>query len=62
MVRIMIRCPETNQVLFTGQLSDSEAVKQVVRGKHGTGCPHCGELHMWNAADAWTEDAALTAH
>ena len=58
MVRIMIRCPETGELLYAGQLSDREAVEQLVHGKHGTGCPHCGELHMWDAADASVEETA----
>ncbi len=52
MVQLMIACPETGQPVFTGLYADDATLPHA---RAAVGCPHCGDLHDWNPAEAWAE-------
>ena len=57
MPRIMITCPVTKKPVYTGMTMDKERFEaphnflanNVIR------CPHCGDVHRWDKADAYVE-------
>ncbi len=57
MKRVMIACPSTGNAVFTGFTAEgSDAAGHALTGTHAVGCPHCGELHIWDVTAAWLEE------
>lgn len=53
MGRVMIKCPNTGKLVFTGVLSaknmfDKSAIKETRMAK----CPACGKEHIWTKEQA----------
>ena len=52
MPRLMVRCPETNDVLFTGLVMDEASFSwcDFVFDGEPKACPYCGERHSFKSA------------
>lgn len=64
MPSLMIRCPNTDEVVQTGIRASRESLEEVDSystdtyiDKYNmlTGCPACGETHVWHREDAFLE-------
>lgn len=64
MPELMITCPNTDEVVGTGITTSKEALEEtdsyatdtyIDKYNMLTGCPACGETHVWHAADAFLE-------
>ena len=64
MPSLMIRCPNTDEVVETGIRASHESLEEVDSystdtyiDKYNmlTGCPACGETHVWHREDAFLE-------
>lgn len=64
MPELMIRCPNTDEVVPTGIRATSDALEEVDSYSTNTyidkynmltGCPSCDETHVWHAEDAFLE-------
>jgi len=54
MWRVMVTCPETGKAVFTGLITRTRATRPLHQSNF-VGCPHCGDLHDWQAKDCWFE-------
>ncbi|MEJ0024595.1 MAG: hypothetical protein WDN01_01095 [Rhizomicrobium sp.] len=52
----MILCPQSSRSIFTGRFASCIDPGAILAGKNAVGCTECGELHFWDATDAWLED------
>ena len=57
MGRLMIRCPKTNEAIFTGRYVAAERFHSAPVFFSHTYCPHCNLFHEWFAKDARICDA-----
>lgn len=64
MPELMIRCPNTDDIVTTGIRASRDSLEEVDSystdtyiDKYNmlTGCPACGETHVWHADDAFLE-------
>jgi hypothetical protein len=53
MSMLMIRCPQTGQVISTGIDTDPESLRDIPDTLAYTRCPHCGTDHAWWPKEAW---------
>ena len=56
MAKVMIRCTETNEPVYTGISIDESAFESSELGTNKVSCPHCGQEHTWDKDDAEFED------
>jgi hypothetical protein len=56
MGRLMIRCPKTNEAIFTGKYVAAESFHSTPVFFSHTYCPHCNLYHEWFAQNAWICD------
>jgi len=56
MGRLMIRCPKTDQAIFTGRFVAAESFHSSPVFFSRTYCPHCNLFYEWFAQDAWICD------
>ncbi|MFB6081039.1 MAG: hypothetical protein ABEJ81_08585 [Haloferacaceae archaeon] len=65
MPELMIRCPNTDEVVTTGIRASRDSLEEVDSYSTNTyidkynmltDCPACGETHVWHAEDAFLED------
>jgi predicted RNA-binding Zn-ribbon protein involved in translation (DUF1610 family) len=49
---IMMRCPKSGKEVATGIVMDKAAFESSEMSDNGVKCPHCGETHVWNKAQA----------
>jgi hypothetical protein len=49
---IVIKCPETDQEIPTGIMTDLARFDRLV-GYATLVCPHCSKLHRWSTRDAF---------
>jgi endogenous inhibitor of DNA gyrase (YacG/DUF329 family) len=57
MARLMIRCPQTGKPVFTGMDMPPAAFDRATLESNTVRCPHCGEPHTWQKADAYLEES-----
>lgn len=57
MSALMIRCPQTGQLIFTGIETDQISLNKTPDVPMHARCPACGREHMWWKREAWLEDA-----
>jgi hypothetical protein len=55
---VMIRCPNTGEVVHTGCLYDATLWAEVPDDAGDANCSACGNRHHWHKADAWLQGAA----
>jgi len=57
MAKIMIKCPETGKLVFTGLYVDKASFEKA-QMQHNTlaHCPACGKKHSWTKQDATVEE------
>lgn len=64
MPELMIRCPNTDEIVETGIRASRDSLKEVDSYADSTyidkynmltGCTACGETHVWHAEDAFLE-------
>jgi hypothetical protein len=60
-LRVMIQCPQSSRAIFTGRLARQNDFEADLAGKNAVGCSECGELHLWEAGQAWLEQDAKAA-
>jgi len=55
MPMLMIKCPSTGKHVPTGNFMDAAAFQDPtnVFFRDYVHCPHCGQTHIWDKADAW---------
>jgi hypothetical protein len=56
MAKVMIRCTETNEPVYTGLSLDEDSFESRDLGTNSVWCPHCGQEHAWDKEDAELED------
>lgn len=61
MGRLMIRCPQTRQAIFTDRYVEPATFRSTPVFFSRTYCPHCRATHEWFAKDAWVCDDADVA-
>ena len=52
MARVMIKCPQTGDWVFTGIETDTETFERLPDASAQLQCPQCGLDHVWRKADA----------
>lgn len=53
MANVMIKCPNTGQLVPTGLAMDAQSFASAKIGKNTIGnCPACGKKHVWKKEDA----------
>lgn len=57
MARVMMKCPETGETVFTCQRMKPEEFDTLER-ELGFRCSVCEHIHRWLKADAWLEETA----
>ena len=55
MPMIMVKCPKTGKDIATGIAMDKKAFESSEMSNNNIACPHCGETHVWNKAQAWVQ-------
>jgi hypothetical protein len=60
MARVLMKCPETGQTVFTCQRMKPPEFDSLER-ELGFRCPSCDKIHKWSKADAWLEEAPASA-
>ena len=57
MARVMIACPSTKQLLYTGASTDRASFNDpgAALGSGSTYCPQCRQPHVWDGKDAVLE-------
>jgi hypothetical protein len=62
MPRLMVRCPTTSEVSFTGLVMDDRSFSNCdfVFDPTLQRCAFCGELHSYSNADFFLDDLCLT--
>lgn len=53
MADLLIKCPETDKPLPAGLGMHPDEFAQFNLTNISVGCPHCGDVHVWNKQDAW---------
>lgn len=53
--RVVIRCPQTGELIPTGVQMDAKAFATVTLRDYITICPKCGATHKWSKSDAVPE-------
>jgi hypothetical protein len=53
--RVLIRCPQTGELVPTGLRMDVDAFNSVTLDEYITVCPECGEAHKWSKDAAFLE-------
>ena len=62
MRRVMIHCPQTGKMVFSGIcLDEAGSTGDAFSRQNAVGCPLCGDLHFWGAEDAELETMPETA-
>ncbi len=51
MPRVMIECPETRKLVYTGLNLDWFAFESTQLGENALRCPSCGGVHAWDKKD-----------
>ena len=61
MPRVMLRCPASMKLIYTGISMDEASYKNPRERmeNHTTGCPDCGAFHVWSKEDTELERAPL---
>jgi hypothetical protein len=54
--KLMIRCTETNEPVYTGISIDESSFERSDLGTNKVSCPDCGQEHTWDKDDAELED------
>ena len=55
MSRVMIVCPETEKLVYTGMNFDWFAFESTRIAEKSVICPACGREHLWDRKDAYLE-------
>jgi hypothetical protein len=57
LARLMIRCPATQSLLYTGATMDETLFERPMSltGRHITSCAHCHSVHRWGKTDVILE-------
>ena len=53
---VMIACPHTGKVLYTGIDTDAVTFNRLPDVPTPSPCPYCGFEHMWWKREAWLSD------
>lgn len=57
MAKVMIKCPETGKLVFTGVLADKAMLERIQIQKNKMArCSACGKEHLWEKEQAILED------
>jgi hypothetical protein len=58
MHRLMVRCPATNDVSFTGLIMDEESFSRCdfLTDRAPQVCPFCDDVHSYKSADFFLEE------
>lgn len=52
MARVMIECPQTGRMVYTGLNLSWNTFEIYKIGESCIECPYCGEVHVWTRPDA----------
>jgi hypothetical protein len=52
MPRLMIECPDTHKLIYTGQNFNWETFESAKLGESSLPCAECGKVHRWTRMDA----------
>ena len=52
MSTMVMRCPNTGEMVLTGIMVSSETFKELVDNGSQVRCPACGEVHAWGEETA----------
>lgn len=56
MRRVVIKCPQTGHMVFTGQSMDDASFQSASFSQETMkACPACGQTHVWSKQDAQLE-------
>lgn len=57
MAKVMIKCPETGKLVFTGVLADKAMLEKIyIRQNKMARCSACGKEHLWQKEQAVLQD------
>jgi hypothetical protein len=56
---ILVRCPSTGAAVATGLKTEWVLLRSLPAISIPLRCPACGQLHKWQAQDAWIGSASL---
>ncbi|MBI1180475.1 MAG: hypothetical protein GC201_07935 [Alphaproteobacteria bacterium] len=56
MPRVMIECPETHRMIYTGVNLNWNSFEGAKIGEQTVPCPACGAVHRWTRADATIDE------
>ena len=56
MAKVMVKCPDTGKLVFTGQWIDKTLFERSQMQQNTIQCPACGKQHTWSKEDAVLQD------
>ena len=56
MARVMIECPKTGRMIYTGLNLSWTTFETYEIGESCIKCAHCGEVHEWTRSDAMLDE------
>ena len=56
-VNVMIKCPVTGKVVFTGMRIKEQSWADSVYSGNDFSCPACTQMHLWDKKDAFLQKA-----
>lgn len=62
MAKVMIRCTETNEPVYTGISIDESAFESSELSTESVSCPHCGQKHTWDKDDPSSKTSDVSSN
>lgn len=56
MARVMIECPNTGKMIYTGMNLNWSTFESTFIGEACIRCPKCGEVHEWRREDVFMDE------
>lgn len=61
MPRLLIECPETHKLIYTGRNFNWETLESTKLGENEIPCNECGQIHHWSRKDAILDEVGSSS-